>query len=230
MEIGLIFDVDGVIADTETVNAHASVEMFQDLYRVEVQPHDFRPFIGRGAERYVLGVAEKYGVEIDVAGATRRREQNFLRLLSEQGLEPLPGVLDLIREARSAPDFRLAIATSGSPTKAFPVLAAVGLPLKHFDVVVTGADVTHKKPDPEIYRTTAEQLGLPPRQCVVIEDAPAGVEAAKAAGAWAIAVTNSTGAESLRAADHVVESVALVGLDALRQTVRNGHARDGGRV
>jgi len=220
MEIGLLFDVDGVIADTETVNAKASVEVFQLLYGVEVQPDDFRPFIGGGAERYMLGVADKYGVSVNIAEATARREQNFLRLLSEHGLVALPGVLELIRQAGEAPDLRLAISTSGSPTKAFPVLKAVGLDLQDFDVVVTAADVTRKKPDPEIYLTTAERLGLPASQCVVIEDAPAGVEAAVRSGAMVVAVTNSTSAENLKHADRVVESVALLGLDWLRHAVR----------
>ena len=222
MEYGLMFDVDGVIADTETVNAQASVDVFRMLYGVEVHPSDFRPFIGGGAERYMLGVAEKYGVRINVAEATERRENNFLRLLEEQGLTAFPGVLDLIRDAREAPDLRLAISTSGTPSKAFPVLKAVGIDLRDFDAVVTAADVTHKKPDPEIYLTTAERLGLPPRQCVVIEDAPAGVAAARNAHAHVIAVTNSTTAEHLDRADRIVESLALVGLDTIRDLVRNG--------
>ena len=222
MEIGLLFDVDGVIADTETVNAEASVEVFQALCGTQVHPDDFRPFIGAGAERYVMGVAEKCGVTIDVHEATARREQNFLRLVSEQGLVCLPGVMELIRQAQQAPDFRLAIATSGSPTKALPVLEAVGLEPHHdFDVVITAADVTRKKPDPEIYLVASARLGLPPTQCVVIEDAPAGVEAAKRAGACAIAVTNSTSAENLGDADRVVESVALLSLDVLRELVRS---------
>jgi len=224
MEVGVILDVDGVIADTEAVNAEASVEVFQHLCGVEVHPRDFRAFFGAGADRYMLGVAEKYGVPLDVKEATRRREQNFLRLVSERGLTPLPGVLDLVREAQAAPDFRVAIATSGSPTKALPVLEAVGLTLRDFDAVVTAADVTRKKPDPEIYLVTAERMGLEPSQCVVVEDAPAGIEAAKRAGCFAIAVTNSTSAEHLRHADHIVESVAMVGLDWLRMVVRRRNA------
>jgi len=220
MELGLLFDVDGTIADTEAVNAMASVEMFRHLCGIEVQPDDFRPFIGAGAERYVLGVAEKYGVTIDVKEAAWRREQNFLRLLGENGLAPLPGVLELIEEATAAPDFRLAISTSGAPTKAIPVIKAVGLDTRDFDAVVTAADITRKKPDPEIYLVTAEKLGLPPRQCVVFEDAPAGVEAARNAGAYAIAVTNSTSAENLKHADRIVDSLTQISVYLLRELVR----------
>lgn len=225
MEYGLLFDVDGVIADTESVNALASAEVFRTLYGAEVHPHDFRPFIGGGAERYMLGVAEKYGIPINVAEATQRREDFFLRLLHEQGLTPLPGVLDLVRQARGAVDFRLAISTSGAPTKAMPVIQAAGLNLNDFDTVVTAADIARKKPDPEIYFVTAERLGLPARQCAVIEDAPAGVTAARNAGARVIAVTNSTTAENLADADLIVESLTMVNLDTVRGLV-NGGLRD----
>ena len=226
MEYGLFFDVDGVIADTETVNAQASVEVFRTLYGVEVHPADFRPFIGGGAERYMQGVAEKYGVRINVAEATRRREDFFLRLLQEKGLAPFPGVLDLIRSARSAPDFRLAISTSGTPTKSMPVLKAAGIDLRDFDTVITASDVTRKKPDPEIYLLTAERLDLPPAHCVVIEDAPAGIAAARNAGAKVIAVTNSTTAEHLADADRIVDSLALVNTGMIRRLVKNGGAKE----
>jgi sugar-phosphatase len=121
--------------------------------------------------------------------------------------------------ARVAADVKLAIATSGNEDKQFPVIRGAGLKLEWFDVVVTGDDVTNKKPDPQIYEITAEKLGLPPERCVVIEDAPAGVGAAKAAGMTCVAVTGSVSAESLQEADLVVDSIATVGLPRLRRMV-----------
>jgi HAD superfamily hydrolase (TIGR01509 family) len=229
MEYGLILDVDGVLADTESVNARASVDVFRRLYKVEVRPDEFRPFIGAGADRYMLGVAEKYGVRMNIDEATQRREDNFLRLLGEEGLQPYPGVLDLVGDATAAPDFRVAIGTSGTPTKTTPVIRAVGLDLRAFDAVVTSADLTRKKPDPEIYVITASRLALPPEQCVVVEDAPAGVRAARNAHAAAVAVTNSTTAEELAEADRIVDSLALVNLETLRALVRKRlEAREAG--
>ena len=222
--IGLIFDVDGVVADTESVNAAASVEVFRELCGIEVRPEDFRPFIGTGAERYVLGVAERYGVELDVAAATRLRQEKFLRVLDRDGLKPYPGVLELIAAAREAPDVRLAIATSGNPSKQFPVLAAVGIDRTQFEVVVTGDDVTKKKPDPQIYLLTAERLCLLPSACVVIEDAPSGVAAAGAAGMYCIAVSNTVGADDLAGADRIVSSLADIALDDLRAAAAGRHA------
>ncbi|MFH0965967.1 MAG: HAD-IA family hydrolase [Planctomycetota bacterium] len=212
----LIFDVDGVIVDTETLNARASADAFTELYGVFVRPEDFVPFIGTGDENYMLGPARKYGVSIDVERATRQREENLLALVAHEGLSPFPGVLELIREARDAGDCKLAVATSGRSSKALPLLSAAKIDLEAFDLVVTGDEVRKKKPDPEIYLEAISRLDLSASACVVIEDAPAGVEAAKAAGARCVAVTNSVVADKLPEADLVVSSLSELSLDDLR--------------
>lgn len=214
--IGLIFDVDGVIGNTEAINEVASVAVFQDLYGVAVQREDFHDFIGTGSERYLEGVAEKYGVRMDLERAVALRQANILRILREEGLAPYPGVLELIGAASRAADARLAIATSGPKAIAFPILDAAGVDRSLFDAVITGDQVTRKKPDPQIYRLAAEGLGVPAAQCVVVEDAPAGVAAAKAAGMKCIAVTTTVGPDRLAAADRIVPRLDEVSLDDVR--------------
>ncbi len=224
----LIFDVDGVIADTEVLNAQASVLMFEQLYSTRVQPEDFRPFVGTGDERYVEGVAEKYGVQIDTEAAVQRRAENFFLLLKDQPLPTAPGIMALVTAARDDPELKLAIATSGNKDKQFPVIAGTGLKLEWFDVVVTGDDITRKKPHPEIYLVTAEKLSLPPQMCMVLEDAPAGVESAKSAGMHCIAVTSTVDAAQLAAADLVVDCLAEVTIESVRKllTGKSGGGED----
>ena len=211
----LVFDVDGVIADTESLNARASVRMFRELYGTEVQPEDFRPFVGTGDERYVEGVAEQYGVRIDTAAAVERRRRNFFAELAQSPLPALPGVLELVAAARAEAEVKLAIATSGQKSKQFPVIEGAGLRLEWFDVVITGDDVSRKKPDPQIYLLAAERLGLPASRCVVFEDAPVGVQAAKSAGARCVAITNTVEADALAGADLIVASLAGMDLPRL---------------
>ncbi|MGE5532279.1 MAG: HAD family hydrolase [Bacteroidota bacterium] len=219
MTWALIFDVDGVVADTEALNARASVLMFQELYGVSVQAADFQPFIGTGDERYVEGVVEQYGVQIDTQAAIDRRAENFFKLLQDEPLPAAPGVLEIVQDARQDPEVKLAIATSGQKAKQFPVIEGAGLKLEWFDAVITGDDVDRKKPDPQIYLRTAERLGLAPDRCIVFEDAPAGVEAAKAAGMACVAVMTSAPAVELQAADVVVESLAEIDLPRLRELI-----------
>lgn len=214
---GLIFDMDGVLADTEAVIAEATIRMFRDLYGIEMTPRDFYPFIGTGAIRYVEGPAEHYGVAIDIDKAVAVRHANFVALL-ESGIDiSLPGVAQLLEAVSADPDWKLAIATSSPEAKARATLEAARIDLDRFDAYIHGDLVTRKKPDPEIYLTAAKALGLPPQCCIVVEDAVTGVTSGKAAGMKVIAVTNSFPAEQLAEANHIVASLEDVGLATLQQ-------------
>jgi len=219
---GLIFDVDGVIADTEAVNARASIEVFADLFGIEgVEREDFEAGLGRGAEEYVKAAAHVHGLELtdkQVEQATRLRQEYFLNFLAEEPLPPFPGVLELMDEAMQREDFRVAIATSGTLEKSRAVLNAVGVPYQKM-VYVNGNDVKHKKPDPELFLIAAERIGIEQAHCVVIEDAPNGVQAAKAAGAKCIAVANSTSAAKLQEADLVCDSLEKIDIETIQRLI-----------
>ena len=215
---GLIFDVDGVIADTEAVNARASIKVFEDLFGIKgVKRQDFEAGLGRGAAEYVKAAAGIHGLEPtteQVEKATQLRQEYFLEILSEEPLPPFPGVLELIEEAMQREDFQVAIATSSTPEKSQAVLKSAHIPYEKM-VYITGNDVKNKKPHPELFLLAAEHMGIEPANCVVIEDAPNGVQAAKAAGARCIAVTNSTDAAKLSQADLVCDSLEQIDLQTV---------------
>ena len=219
---GLIFDVDGVIADTEAVNARASIKVFADLFGLEgVVRKDFEAGLGRGAEEYVKAAAKIHSLELteeQINKATQLRQEYFLKVLSEEPLSPFPGVLELMDKAMQREDFRLAIATSGTLEKSRAVLEAAKVPYQKM-VYINGNDVKKKKPDPELFLLAAKRMGIEPANCVVIEDAPNGVQAAKAAGAKCIAVTNSTNAENLCEADLVCDSLEQIKLDMIQELI-----------
>ena len=129
---GLIFDVDGVIADTETINARVSIKVFADFFGVEgVVRKDFEAGLGRAVEEYVKAGARIHGLEVteeQINKATQLRQQYFLKVLSEEPLEPFPGVLELMKEVMLREDFRVAIATSGTLEKSRAVLEATKVP------------------------------------------------------------------------------------------------------
>ncbi|MHC4510970.1 MAG: HAD family hydrolase, partial [Planctomycetota bacterium] len=178
---GLIFDVDGVIADTEAVNARVSIKVFADLFGIKgVVRGDFQAGLGRGAEEYVKAGARVHGLELtdeQVEEATRVRQEYFLKILSEEPLPPFPGVLELMEKAIKREGFRVAIATSGTLEKSRAVLDATGVPYQKM-AYINGNDVKNKKPDPELFLLAAERIGIEPANCAVIEDAPNGIQAA----------------------------------------------------
>lgn len=222
---GLIFDMDGVLADTEAANAKASIRMFEDRFGLYgVQRKDFEAGLGRGAEAYILAAANIHGFSMtleQLENAVRTRQEYFMEILRSEPLPPFPGVMPLIQEALEAQDVGLAIATSSTREKSMAVLAAAGIPYTKM-LYLTGNDVIHKKPHPEIYLLTTERLYLDPGRCVVIEDAPEGIEAALAAGCLCIAVTHSLPFSKLQRAHRVIESLEDINLDTLRSWIERG--------
>jgi HAD superfamily hydrolase (TIGR01509 family) len=210
---GLIFDVDGVIADTEGPTAEATIQVFEDLFGVKGLKHeDFEAGIGKGAEPYIKAAARVHGLELteeQLVNAVNMREQNFIRLLQQSPVPAFPGVLELIEVALARPDFRLAIATSSSRQMSEVALKGAKVPYNKM-TYVTGSDVKNRKPDPEIFLLAAQSMGIAPAECVVIEDSPGGVEAAKAANAKCIAVTNTATPEKLDRADLVCDSLEQI--------------------
>lgn len=215
---GLIFDIDGVIADTEAVNARATAKVFDELLGLKnVTRQDFEAGLGRGAEEYVKAGARAHGLELNaeqVRRATALRQEYFLRILETEPLPPYPGVMDLIDAALASENVKVGIATSGTLEKSRAVLEATKVPYKRM-VYVNGSEIEKKKPDPELFLTAARRMGIALPRCVVIEDAPNGIQAAKAAGVKCIAVTNSASAEKLTHADMVCDSIGQITIETI---------------
>ena len=195
---GAIFDMDGVLTDSEPLINAAAVAMFKEL-GLAVQPDDFLPFVGTGEDRYLGGVAGKYRFPIDLPAAKRRTYEIYLGLIPSR-LHAFPGAQDLVRACRQA-GLRVAVASSADRIKIIANLEKIGLPVEEWDAIVTGEDVEAKKPAPDIFLKAAAGLGLGPAECVVVEDAVNGVQAAKAAGMRCVAVAQTFPAELLQAAD-----------------------------
>jgi HAD superfamily hydrolase (TIGR01509 family) len=221
MAYGLIFDCDGVLADTEPIIAEATIAALRELYGVELTPKDFEPYIGTGAYRYTVGPAEDHGIDIDPETAIQLRHDKYMAILAEREDISNPGVHGLVAAVHSDPDWTLAIATSSPGPKAHGTFEAARIDLDRFAVIVTGDDVEHKKPHPEIYLKAGDRLGIAPDHCVVVEDAVSGVRSGKAAGMYVIGLQGSFSTEALRGAgaDDVVQSLEALNVDRLRALV-----------
>lgn len=193
---GIIFDMDGVLCDSEPYICQAGIALFRERFNLDVKPEDFLPFVGTGEDRYIGGVAGKYGVTLQMPEDKQRLYALYLEIIKGR-LQPLGGVRTLIDKARGR-GLKLAVGTSADRIKMEGNLAELDLPLETFDAIVTGSEVEHKKPAPDLFLTAARKLDLPPQDCLVIEDAPNGVQAARAAGAYALGLTSSFSDQVLR--------------------------------
>lgn len=202
---GVLFDMDGVLVDSEQFICQAAIIMFGEL-GLKTTPEDFIPFVGTGENRYLGGVAEKYNFDINILKA-KERTYDIYRQIIKGKLEPLPGVSSFIDKCRKK-GLKLAIATSADLVKMEANLNEIGLPAITFDATVNGLEVVNKKPSPEIYLKAAEKIGLDPSECLVAEDAVSGITAAKAAGCRCLALTTSFTRDKLIAADWICETLA----------------------
>ena len=222
---GLIFDVDGVIADTEALNAKVTARVFAELFDLDnVVRKDFEAGIGREAEEYVKAGLIAHGLvptNQQIQKATRIGQEYFIQIINDESLKPFPGVLELMKEAMKNESFRLAIATSGTLEKSRAVLNAVKVPYEKM-VYVNGQDVEHKKPCPDLFLLAAKHMAIAPADCVIIEDSPNGIQAAKAVGSKCIAVTNTFTAENLKEADLIFESIEEITLNTIIELIEHG--------
>lgn len=220
----VIFDMDGVLTDSEPLINAAAIAMFREKGLL-VQPEDFLPFVGTGEDRYIGGVAEKHHFALDLPAAKKRTYEIYLDLVPGR-LKPFPGAAELVRACRQR-GLQVAVASSADRIKVAANLQKIGLPIDTWDGVVTGESVTAKKPAPDIFLAAASALGRAPSECVVVEDAVNGVEAAKAAGMRCVAVAQTFSPERLTAADLVRARIAEISLPDLlgvepSQEVANG--------
>lgn len=222
---GVIFDMDGVLCDSEAFICEAAVRMFQERYGITARPEDFVPFVGAGENRYLGGVAEKHGVALDIDADKRRTYEIYLEIIRGR-LQPLRGAKEFVAECRRR-GLRLAVATSADRVKLDGNLREIGIPAESFDALVDAGDVVHKKPDPEAFLLAAKRLGLPPRKCLVVEDAPNGIRAAKFAGSDCLGVTSSFPAALLTAAgaDWTAPDLASVPEDLLGPAIQTARKR-----
>jgi beta-phosphoglucomutase len=202
---GVLFDMDGVLLDSEEFITRAGILMFKEK-GFDVKESDFKPFTGMGENRFLGGVAEKYGIRFDLE-QDKARAYAIYEEITRGKLEPLKGVREFIERCRKN-NLKLAVATSADEIKMRINLRETGLDAGLFDTLVNGLEVEHKKPHPEIYLLAAKRLGLNPKDCLVVEDALSGMKAAKAAGCKCLAITSSFRAEEFDQADWVVKDLS----------------------
>ena len=210
---GVLFDMDGVLADSEQFICKAAIMMFEEL-GFKVEPDDFKPFVGTGENSYIGGVAGKYGIEVDII-KVKARTYEIYQTIIRGNLKQLPGAAEMVSKCRNL-GLKLALATSADRIKMQANLNEIGIPASSFDATVTGLDVVNKKPYPDIYIKAAEKLGLRAAECLVVEDAVSGITAARKAGCRCLAVSTSFVAEMLSEADWICDSLDNVPDEALK--------------
>lgn len=215
---GLLFDMDGVLVNNLEVHRAAFAEFFR-FYGVERTFDELNRVFGRGNDD-IMGsllpadIVERVGIR-----ELGYQKEAIYRRLYEPIIEPQPGLLAFLDEAKRA-SLRSAVGSSGYRVNVDFVLDKCNI-THHFSAIVAGDEVTNCKPHPEIYLTAAAKLGLHPSECVVFEDAEAGIEAAHSAGIKVVALATTFDRAFLEKcnADAIVDDFRDVSVDMLRKLV-----------
>lgn len=178
---GIIFDLDGVLCHTDQYHYEAWKQVADeiDVYFDETINHRLRGVSRMDSLEIILEKSEKRYTKEEKEALAEKKNHIYRQLLLQMTPEDVPQDVRNTLDTLRAEGVKLAVGSSSKNTKT--ILRQVGLE-GFFDAVSDGTDITHSKPHPEVFLIAAGRLGLEPAQCLVVEDAPAGIEAANAGG------------------------------------------------
>lgn len=213
---GVIFDWDGVIVDSSAPHERSWHQLAKEEGRIFPTDYFRRGF---GMKNQTI-IAQLLGWTSDPQEVQRlalRKEILYRELIRDTGVPLLPGVARLLEELRAA---AIPCAVGSSTPRLNIVCAVERLGVNGaFPVIICAEDVTQGKPDPQVFLLAAQRMGIEPSCCVVVEDAPVGIQAAHAAGMRAIAVTTTHPADALRYADRVIRGMEELTVQGLSEWI-----------
>jgi beta-phosphoglucomutase len=220
---GVIWDVDGTLVDTAELHFRAWLKLAGELGHPFTRA-DFAATFGKRNPEIIGQLFGTHYTEQQIADLGTRKE-DYYKAAARQGVDLLPGARALL-EGLKAAGFKQAVGSS-APRGNLDLILALTRTQQFFDAVVSMEDTQRGKPDPQVFLVAAEKLGVPPGRCLVLEDAVAGVQAAKAGGMKCVAVSfvGHHPDESLRAAgaDRVVQTLEQVSARTVRDLLGAAH-------
>lgn len=190
----ILFDMDGVLIESEWLMRASAIQALAD-YGVQAAHEDFLEFTGMGEDRFVGGVAEKHGLVYKTEMKELAYDYYGQRVMAEAHIPT--GVKEMLQELHSR-GIILAVCSAADLRKVRYNIKAIGVEESLFTALVTGSDVARKKPFPDIYLEGARRVGIEPKDCLVVEDAISGIQAAHAAGMDAVGIPSTFPPEVLK--------------------------------
>ena len=211
---GVIFDWDGVVIDSSAQHERSWEILAEEISKPLPKGH-FKLGFGKKNQVIIPEILGWTAEPAEIAVLSNRKEEIYRELVRKSGVQILPGARELV-SALHLEGIPRAIGSSTPRGNLDAIFAATGLG-EFFDAVVSGDDVVHGKPAPDVFLLAAKMLGLPPAECLVIEDAHAGIEAACRAGIPVLAVATTNPISELVSATGAVESLATATPGLLRE-------------
>jgi beta-phosphoglucomutase family hydrolase len=216
MKLGAIFDWDGVIVYSSSHHEESWERLAKETGFTLSEGH-FRKGFGMKNEFIIPNILNWSNRAQEIRQLSLRKEELYREILLEWGIRSLPGVIEWLTELRKH-GVRCAIGSSTHRLNILTSLTVLGFE-DWFTAIVTAEDVSRGKPDPEVFLTAAEQIGIDPSHCVVFEDAFVGIEAAHRGGMKVVAVATTNRVETLKNADLAVHRLDELSVDQVAALV-----------
>ncbi|WP_281378845.1 HAD family hydrolase [Paenibacillus phyllosphaerae] len=203
-----IFDMDGVILDSEPLHFEAD-RLTMARFGHHVEQEDLETFVGMTNPEMWRVIRQSYGMEVELDKILACQKSIKLEKLLSEAWEPIQGIKELLALLQAS---RIPMAVASSSPRWFIEGVLTQLKIEnYFKIILSGEEMKQGKPSPDIYLETARLLGVKPEHCVVLEDSRNGVAAAKAAGMTCIGFVNlSSGKQDLTLADYTVSEIMEV--------------------
>lgn len=202
----VIFDLDGVIVDTEPLKFEAYRTVFQRNFGVQLPETDIS-WRGKSEPIVMRYWLNKFGLEMDIPTLINQKRQAYQTLLKATPLMPTSGLssfLEIICHAK-----KCGLATGSDRLSQQTAMENLGI-APYFEAILTRDDVDQPKPNPEIYQKVSQKLGIQPENCIVFEDSPTGIAAAKAIGMYCIGLETSYTKTELAQADFIIPDFSVL--------------------
>jgi len=210
----VVFDMDGVIVDSEQLSLDAFGKALS-LCGITIDEEDIAHSCGLSDKNIIESMEKKYNKKIDFDLYAKKKVEFYRNNVNENGIHPFPKVRDFIKMLNEK-SIKYIVASSGNRKKIQYNLEKTALS-DLFKDVLSGEDFDKSKPDPAIFLKAAQRLGVEPSDCLVIEDSINGVKAAKNAKMKCIAITNTFKADKLKDADLIVDNFSQITFDVMRK-------------
>jgi len=214
----LILDCDGVIVDSEPFSCGAWNVVFTTRFNIDIGTN-YDPILGKKIQDSVDYYLTKYDIPRSqelITDLIQRKEQAYMELVRQNGLQPVVGVKECISQAKRL-GWKVAVASSGSHEKIRFSLGQVDL-LGAFDEIISGDDVRKGKPAPDLFLKSIAMVHAQPSDCVIVEDSVTGVTAAKKSGALTIGLVGTFPRHLLAEADLVIDHFHGLDLSKLKKS------------
>ena len=218
MKTGVIFDWDGVIIDSSEFH-EKSWEILATEETLQLPPGHFKKGFGMKNEVIIPSILQWSTDRLEINRLADRKEVLYREMIVEKGLEPLPGVVELLSVLR---DLNIPCAIGSSTPRLNLEVAMKHLKLEmYFDAIISGDDVKEGKPDPMVFILAAQRIGCKPEHCVVIEDAPVGIAAAHYGCMKVVGVATTHPPYTLKEADIVVQNLKELNFAKFKELLYN---------